>query len=99
MASPLNFKGGIQLTESDSVHTPLLRFKKNAPSIITDSNPPTPIFAAKLYLKSDSFSTVVDSVLSNHIALQFGGMNLALTKYYVPPVTGYDKTKMFMVFF
>lgn len=96
MASPLVFKGGFQLTEYNSVHTPLLRFRSDAPTIIADSNPPTVIFPAKLYFNNESASTILDSVLSNHISLQFGGHNLAFTGIY--PVTGYKASRMMMMF-
>ena len=99
MASPLNFKGGFQLTESSSVHTPLLRFNRKSPSIISDTNPPVVIFPAKLYLKKESSIISVSTIYNQHVSLQFSSHSLTLTKNYIPPITEYDKTKMFMIFF
>ncbi len=99
MTSPLNFKGGFQLTESNPVNLATLKFKNKAPSLIADTNPPVSLFPAKLFLKVESFQTIIDSVFSNHITLQFGSSNLVLTSAGEGPVNPYNPTQMFMMFF
>jgi hypothetical protein len=96
VAIPLNFKGGFQLTESNSATSALLRFNSKAPSTVYDGTPPTSPFPAKLYLLSESFQVLVDTVYSNSISLQFGGHNLAFTGNYTPST--YQATTMFLMF-
>lgn len=96
MTSPLNFSGGFQLTESNSATSASLKLKREPFSFINQGASPSSPFPANLYLKSDSFRTLVDTGYSNHIALQFGGKNLAFTGDYTPST--YDATRMFLAF-
>lgn len=52
--------------------------------------------SALLRFNSKSFQTIVDTPLTNHVTIQFGGQNLAFTGNY--SVIAYDSTRMFLMF-
>lgn len=96
MASPLEFRGGLQLTQQNSQTSAALRWRRSGPAIIPETGNIPPA-GYPLHFREASPGVLVETVYTQHVSLEFGGHNLALTPAGVLPPT-YNATRMFLMF-
>lgn len=96
MASPLEFRGGLQLTQQNSQTSAALRWRRSGPAIIPETGNILPA-GYPLHFRRKSSGVILETVYTQHVSLEFGGHNLALTPSGVQPPAA-NTNRMFFMF-